>query len=101
MNDTPTPRTDLEAKLRIELPNDTKNTSDKAVDLPRLVLRFEVLNRTGEHDWEEASGPYATYEEAEKARLNWFRKDDIPSMRVVEFYPPNAKHTHPPTQDHE
>jgi hypothetical protein len=68
-------------------------TNVPAVDLPRIVRRFEVLNRTGEHDWEEASGPYATYEEAEKARLNWFRKDDIPSMRVVEFHSPNAKLT--------
>jgi hypothetical protein len=68
-----------------------KFKSETPVVQPRLVRRFEVINRIGEHEWEEASGPYNTYEEAEKARLNWFRKDDIPRMRVVEFHSPNVQ----------
>jgi hypothetical protein len=68
-----------------------KLKSETPVVQPRLVRRFEVMNRIGEHEWEEACGPFKTYEEAEKARLNWFRKDEIPSMLVVEFYPPNTK----------
>lgn len=48
------------------------------------------MHQTGEYDYELSCGPYETHKEAEKARLGWFRKEEIPHMRVVQFYQPNA-----------
>ena len=55
-----------------------------------LVGCFEVMHQTGEYDWEMSCGPYETYEAAEKARQGWFAEDEIPHMRVVQFFSPNA-----------
>lgn len=55
------------------------------------VESFEVMQQTGEYSWEMSCGPYETYEDAEKARQGWFKKDEIPHMRVVQFYSPNNR----------
>jgi hypothetical protein len=59
--------------------------------LQGFVGCFEVMHQTGEYAWEMSCGPYETYEAAEKARQGWFRKDEIPHMRVVQFCSPNAE----------
>ncbi len=53
---------------------------------------YEVMLRTAEYDWEQSSGPYETFEKAEEVMLNWFRKEDIPHMRVVQFFCTNKLH---------
>lgn len=50
-----------------------------------VVYQFEVMLQIEEYTWEMACGPYKTFDDAERAMLNWFRKDDIPKMRVVQF----------------
>jgi hypothetical protein len=45
--------------------------------------KFEVMLKTGEHSWEEQCGPYDTFEEAENARIKWFRPEEIPYMAVL------------------
>ena len=55
-----------------------------------LVGRFDVMHQTGEYEWEMSCGPYENYEDAENARRSWFKKDEIPHMRVVQFFLPNA-----------
>lgn len=64
--------------------SETKNS------IQRIVRPFQVMHQTGEYDYELSCGPYETHKEAEKARLGWFRKEEIPHMRVVQFYQPNA-----------
>jgi hypothetical protein len=59
--------------------------------LQGFVGYFEVMHQTGEYDWELSCGPYETYEAAEKARQGWFKKEEIPHMRVVQFCSPNVK----------
>lgn len=44
---------------------------------------FEVMLNTGEYSWDEKCGPYKTFEEAEKARLNWFKPEEIQYMAVL------------------
>ena len=69
--------------------NDTK-TDGLDIEASRLVSGgFEVMHQTGEYDWEQSCGPYKTAGEAEAARLRWFRKDEIPYMRVVQFFHTN------------
>ena len=65
------------------------NSAAKAIDVQRLVRPFHVMHQTGEYDYEMSCGPYATYEEAEKARKGWFKKHEISQMRVVQFYQTN------------
>ena len=62
----------------------------KRARLQGFVGYFEVMRQTGEYDWELSCGPYETYEAAEKARQGWFKKEEIPHMRVVQFCSPNA-----------
>lgn len=44
--------------------------------------KFKVMLKTDEYTWEECSGPYDSYDEAEAARVCWFRNEDIPDMRI-------------------
>ena len=68
-----------------------KTTAAPNVGQQRLVKLFRVMHQTGEYDYEMSCGPYATYEEAEKARKGWFKKHEISQMRVVQFYQPDKK----------
>lgn len=81
-----------ELKNTKDMKQDNKKTDDLDIEAPRLVSGgFEVMHQTGEYDWEQSCGPYKTAEEAEAARLRWFRKDEIPYMRVFQFFHNNAE----------
>jgi len=74
---------------------DNTKTDDLDIEASRLVSGgFEVMLQIGEHDWQQSCGHYKTAEEAEAARLRWFRKDEIPYMRVVQFFHTNSANTH-------
>lgn len=70
--------------------NKSKTDGNVAVKSSRLVSAgFEVMHKTGEYNWEQASGPYKTAEEAEAVMLEWFEKKKIPHMTVVQFFHTN------------
>jgi len=60
--------------------------------------QFEVMHKIGEYEWEMSCGPYKTHKEAEQARLNWFKKDEINQMRVVLFMPCMSSTAKTPTK---
>ncbi len=75
-----------------DMEQDNNKTDDLDIEAPRLVSGgFEVMHQTGEYDWEQSCGPYNTAGEAEAARLRWFREDEIPYMRVVQFFHTNTE----------
>lgn len=68
--------------------SDSKTNKD---NIPCHVGRFDVMHQTGEYDWEMVCGPYKTYEAAEKDRQDYYKKDEIPHMRVVQFFSASDK----------
>ena len=46
-------------------------------------MRYEVVRQTGEYEFETVMGPYTKFDDAEKARISWFRPEEIGQMKVV------------------
>lgn len=52
---------------------------------------YVVMIKTGEYSWDSCCGPYDTVDAAENALRDWFRKDDIPHMKVFQFFRNSSK----------